>query len=184
MGGGLFANTKIATVDLDMILFCHPKIEKTNQQLKNLHEMYTEQVDDKAGKIEKLKDTFRTVIEKINDPALNDKVKETHRATAREIDADINQQTNEFLELRDRLNRQYSEMKTTLLDDILNDVNEKLTKYAKDNKFDLVLNKSQTIPTVLYASSSIDITEAIVKATNGDVKKMQEKMKELEKSKK
>ena len=185
LAGGLFAaDTKIATVDLDMILLCHPKMDNINQQLKNLHEMYSGQVDDKANKVERLRDTLRTVLDKINDPAANDKVKETNRATAREIDADIVKLTNEFLELRDRLNRQFSETKADLLDAVLDDINEKLSKYAKDIKYDLVLNKSINIPTVLYATSSIDITEAVVKATGGDVKKAQEKVKELERSKK
>ena len=183
MGSGLLADTKIATVDLDMILFCHPKMEKTNQQLKNLHETYSDQVDNKAGKIEKLKESFKAAVEKLNDPAVSDKVKDTTRATARDIEADINKETNEFLALRDRLNKDFADTKANLFDSILDDVNEKLSKYAKDNKYDLVLNKSMNIPTVLYAAPAIDITEAVIKVTGGDVKKSIEKAKELEKQK-
>ena len=179
--GNLFAQTKIATVDLEMVVFCHPKAEATNKHLRDLDDQYMSQLDEKAAKIEKLKETHRAAIEKFNNPAVSEKEKANSRETALELEAKLSKEINEFTELRTRLNKNFTETKANLFDVILNDIEEKLNKYAKDKKIDLVLNKSDTLPVVLFSSPAIDITEDIIKATGGDVKKGLERAKELEK---
>ena len=181
VAGCLFAQTKIAIVDLEMVVFCHPKAESTNKHLRDLDDQYMGQLDEKATKIEKLKETHRAAIDKFNNPAVSEKEKTTSRTTAMELEAELSKQINEFTELRTRLNKNFAETKANLFDVILNDIEEKLGKYAKDKKIDIVLNKSDTIPVVLFSSPAVDITEDVIKATGGDVKRGLERAKELEK---
>jgi len=181
VAGGLFAQTKIATVDLEMVVFCHPKAESTNKHLRDLDDQYMSQLEEKGAKIEKLKETQRAAVEKFNNPAVSEKEKAASRETALELEAKLSKEISEFTELRARLNKNFTETKANLFDVILNDVEDKLSKYAKDKKIDLVLNKSDTIPVVLFASPAIDITEDVIKATGGDVKRGLERAKEMEK---
>jgi len=181
LSGSLFAQTKVATVDLEMVVFCHPKAEGTNKRLREIDDEYMGELEERGKKIEKLRITHREAVEKFNNPAISEKEKTASRNAALEIETELSQLINQFTERRNQLNKNFAETKTILFDIILNDVEEKLAKYAKDKKYDLVLNKSDTIPVVLFASPSIDITEDVIKATGGDIKKGLERAKEMEK---
>ncbi len=66
---------------------------------------------------------------------------------------------------RELENKIFTELKAESdgkMKEVLEDINKTIEKYAKDKKYDLILNRGA----VIYGSDKIDVTEAVSKILN------------------
>ena len=163
---------KIATVDLETVIRCHPETANNKKALEDMRVKYEKQRDDERTKLDKLQENFLMAQDKANDPASSEQVRETSANTAKEIYNDLRKRDEEFRALVVRLQRSLTDMEMNLFEGTMKEVDAKLEKIVKAKGITLVIDKSAgrmgaPVPVVLYASPSIDLTEELVKAMGG-----------------
>ncbi len=141
------ADVKIATVDVAKIINESPAAQKMKKELG-------EASDSVRAKLEKKAESLKKTQQKLEKQkvAANSKEAETFR-----------KQAKEFERLRDDLKadleKKYMQSNKEVSDNVL----KTIEKYAKANKYDLVIDKSEKYQgPILYGTKSVDITDKII----------------------
>ena len=165
---------KIATVNLEKVVICHPETANNKKTLEDMQTRFEKQRSEERAKLNKLRDSFELATEKAEDPASSESARATSLNTAKEIYAELVKKDEEVRNLSTRLQRNLTDTEMNLFEGTMKDVNAKLEKIAKAKGIALVIDTSAgrigaPVPVVLYSAPSIDITDELVKATGGSL---------------
>jgi len=165
---------KIATVNLEKVVICHPETANNKKTLEDMQTRFEKQRSEERAKLNKLRDSFELATEKAEDPASSESARATSLNTAKEIYAELVKKDEEVRNLSARLQRNLTDTEMNLFEGTMKDVNAKLEKIAKAKGIALVIDTSAgrigaPVPVVLYSAPSIDITDELVKATGGSL---------------
>lgn len=158
---------KIGVVDLNELIRQHPDTSPSEKLLEQQAKDMDAEKKEMLDKYEQLKKEFEEVREATENSALNEEGKAQKQKLAEEkfieikkFERDLKQTLGQRQdELRDRGKR----MRDRIVEELKVIVND----YAKDNKFDLVVNSGESalmgLETVLYRSDALDITAEVTK---------------------
>ncbi len=172
---GAFAADKIATVDLETAIGSHPDTDGNKETLRDTQKKYEDQRDALRDKVERLQENFVQASEQANNPALNEKARETQKNIAREILGELQKEEHNLKQLIARLQRSLNETELLLFEGTMKTIDEKIAEISKERGITLVLDKSAIrpgapVPVVLWSAPTIDITEELVKRIGGTIK--------------
>lgn len=91
-----------------------------------------------------------------------------HKATK---EAQLQQQNNEILQLRDEKGKQFASQEQELNEKLLNKLYGYFQRMAKENNFAYILTYKRGVPGVVYGSDSLDITKKVVQGLNAEYRK-------------
>ena len=168
-----FAELTVVTVSMQKLFEGYYKSEQANQRLESIQAQAQAEAQQKQAELEAMASQGRTMQEELQNPVLSDESKAQKQAELQELATQIRQKQAEFQQWNQQtsqnLQQQSADVRGTIIDEIAKVVNEMA---LKDYGADLVLDTSDilgtSVPTVLYASDDLDITDRVMSKLNAD----------------
>jgi len=167
VGVGVCGELKVGTVDVGKVIAAHPQTEANAKVVEREVEDFESERMEMLAKFNKMKDDFDTVREEARNKALSEVTREEKLELAeRKLIAlrEYEQKVREKTYLRQK---QVADQRLRMGMRVVSDVDERIEKYAEENKFDLILDSSgrgmNGVETVIYSRKTIDVTEDILK---------------------
>ena len=173
------ADTKIATVDMDLVILSHPKTEENREKVQALEEAAAAEHNQARGELQAIADKIKEQAAIAQRPTSADAVRATARAEAEKL----RDQLQERLEKARRAEAETTaKIRREALDrfaDIKKDVGEKLAAIAAAKGLDLILDSAATrsgmpLPLVVWSADALDLTDEAIAAVGGDRKAAEE----------
>lgn len=150
---------KVVYIDYDSLVQNYDFFKKIQRDLEvKLKNSEAELV----SKQKKLEDDYETYMK--GQSMMTDQ----HKATK---EAQLQQQNNEILQLRDEKGRQFASQEQELNEKLLNKLYGYFQRMAKENNFAYILTYKRGVPGVVYGSDSLDITKQVVEGLNAEYRK-------------
>ncbi len=167
------AELTVLTVSMQKLFDGYYKSEQANQRLESIREQAVSEAQEKEKELQGFADQIRAMQEELQNPVLSDESKEAKQAELQQLAAQGQQRQREFQQWQqatmNNLNQQGQDIRRSLIEEIMKLVNEIA---LRDYDADLVLDTSDIlgsgVPTVIYASDSMDITEKVLVKLNAD----------------
>jgi len=167
------AELTIRTVSMQKLFDNYYKQEQANQRLESIREQAMSEMEEKQKELQGFADRIRSMQEELQNPVLSDESKATKQAELQQVAAEAQQTQREFQQWQqatsNNLNQQGQDIRNSLIDEILKLVNEIA---LRDYDADLVLDTSDIlgsgVPTVIYSSADMDITDKVLVKLNAD----------------
>ncbi len=152
------ANLKIAYVEVDSLMtqFEFAKEKSAELEKKSLNARKT--LNQKGQQFQNAANNFQ---QKLQNNGF------TSREQAESVQAALQRQQNDLAALQARLENELASEQQKFLQAIQDSLNNFLTIYNKDKKYDVILNKSS----ILYAGKKFDITQEVINGLNKRYKK-------------
>lgn len=139
------APTKIGVVDLDRLVQESPQAKKAKQ---NMAQRFAK----RQGELEQASDHLQSEIDRLKNDS--DKMSDDQRD---KLSSTIRDDKHQLQIEQSQYNDDVSDAEQKELDHLRSELRQVIDEYAKDNGYDLILGDS-----ALYASDSVDITDAIL----------------------
>jgi len=145
-----FAQTKIGIVNTQKVLELMPDVKAANAQLDTVNKTYQAQMKALLDEYQKQEADLSDPTKKYPEPVLQDKQK-AFKALQERIQA-----------FREDANQDIQKKQDELMAPIRKKISDGISAVSKEQKLDVVLDSSQQ-GVVLYASDTIDVTDAVMK---------------------
>lgn len=119
-------------------------------------------IEDKRKDVEKRTEDINLLKQKLETQGMVIKKEEKTR-----IEEEVEDKIRELKAITERLNRELRQREQKFVRDILEEIQEVVKVYGKDNGYDLILDKRE----VLYGPEGMDVTSEIVKIINKRLEK-------------
>ena len=144
----VFAQGKIAIIDVQSITFQSKAGQKSINELKSLEQASLKKIEAKRAEVKKLADSINNQKASLSPSALQDK------------NLELNRKSVELERLEKDLQAEFQTAQAKKWDSILKEVEPVINDYAKEKGFDLVFIAQPGI--LAYANPAIDITKEII----------------------
>ncbi len=162
-----FAETKIATIDLEKVVRLHPNTASDKKLLEKTLQDYTQEADALEAAAVAARKEFEAVAADMRNPALGEKAKKKAEEEARAKFEAAKQAEQAAIEKKRSLQRNLTDQEVRMLKRTLDEIEDVIAKYAKDNGVSAVLPTSGAklgiAPAVFWTDDSLDITAEIMK---------------------
>ena len=183
---------RIVTVDLNRIFNEYYKTPVASGKLKETADSYTKEQEEMVAQYRKQVEELNKLREDSEKSEYSAEVKEQKKKAVQEKLAET-QKSQRDIEEYSRSHRQVLEQQTARMrQGIIKEITEVISKESRDAGYLYVLDKSgntlNSVPTILYAQDSLDITDDILKILNknkpAETSKPEEKKTDEKKSEK
>lgn len=173
------ADTKIATVDMDLVVLSHPKNEENREQVAKIEEQAAETRNQARGELAALEEKLKEALEKAQKPTLSDAERAEARAEAQKLRAQGQQKLEAArraeAESAGKIRREALERFAA----VKKDVDEKIAALAAEKGLDLILDSAAMrsglpLPLVVWSAKPLDLTDEVIAAVGGDRKTAEE----------
>lgn len=144
----VFAQSKIAIIDVQAITFQSQAGKKSIDELKSLEAASLKKIEAKRAEVKKLADSINNQKASLSPSALQDK------------NLELNRKSVELERLEKDLQAEFQTAQAKKWDGILKEVEPVINDYAKEKGFDLVFIVQPGI--LAYANPAVDITKEII----------------------
>lgn len=144
----VFAQSKIAIIDVQAITFQSKAGQKSIEELKVLEQSALKKLEAKRAEVKKLADSINNQKASLSPSALQDK------------NLELNKQSVELERLEKDLQTEFQTAQAKKWDGILKEVEPVINDYAKEKGYDLVFIVQPGI--LAYANPAVDITKDII----------------------
>ncbi len=144
----VFAQGKIAIIDVQAITFQSKAGQKSIEELKGLEQTALKKIEAKRTEVKKLADSINNQKASLSPSALQDK------------NLELNRKSVELERLEKDLQAEFQTAQAKKWDGILKEVEPVINDYAKEKGFDLVFIVQPGI--LAYANPAVDITKEII----------------------
>ncbi|MGC9452853.1 MAG: OmpH family outer membrane protein [Oceanipulchritudo sp.] len=167
------AELTVVTVSMQKLFDGYYKSAEANQRLESIREQAVSEAQEKEKELQGMAEKIRTMQEELQNPVLSDESKEEKQAELQQIAQEGQQKQAEFQQWQQQtmnnLNQRGQEIRRTLIEEIVKVVNELALKdYSADLVFDTSDILGSGVPTVLYATDDLDITDKVLIKLNAD----------------
>ena len=167
------AELSVVTVSMQKLFDGYYKSAEANERLESLRENAVAEAQEKEKELQAVVETVNSKQEELQNPMLSEDAKAEKQAELQTIVQEGRQKQAQFQQWQQQtmneLNQRGQEIRRTLIEEIVKLVNEIA---LRDFDADLVLDTSDIVgsgvPTVLYASDNLDITEKVLAKLNED----------------
>ena len=166
------AETKIATIDMELVIISHPKTKENRQVLISLQKDLEKQRDEILNTIKPTVEKFKAAIEAAQDDSLKDSTKKARLDEARAIENRLRKEEDVVKEKIGDLQMDFQKKELELFKSVVDQIDVVVKAYVQKEKITIVLDSSAMrtsapISIVVFSDESIDITEKIIEATGG-----------------
>jgi outer membrane protein len=184
LGGSAFAQTKIATVNLEKLFANYWKTRQANQVLEDNAAKMKKSHDDLLENFRKAKEDYQKLLDSASDPVVSTDERDKRKKNAEDKLKDLKALDEEIGKFEREASANISAQKDTYRKRILDEIKLVISGKAKSAGYVLVVDSgAQTYmadpsgpyytPTLLYIETNTDITDAVLTQLNsgapGDV---------------
>lgn len=167
------AELTIVTVSMQKLFDGYYKSAEANQRLESIREQAVSEAQTKEKELQAMAEQLRTMQEELQNPVLSDESKAEKQGELQQLAQEGQQKQAEFQQWQQQtmnnLNQRGQEIRRTLIEEIVKVSNEvALKEYTADLVMDTSDILGSGVPTVLYASDDLDITDKVLIKLNAD----------------
>ena len=170
MSVAAFADLKVGTVNMIHLVELHPTHESNKTLVKSTNDDYKAKLDAKQDAIKSLLDDARKVYEDMQNPMLSASAKADAQKKLDGMQQKVNAARQDLLRSEQNYRETMNDLETRLLKMETSDIRAKISAYAKEKKFDLIIDSTMAA----YANDDLDVTDDILRAMKVDPAKRQE----------
>ena len=176
---------RIVTVDLNKIFNDYYKTPIASAKLKETADSFNKELDDTLTNYKKGIDELNKLREDQDKPEYTAEVREQKRKAVADKLAETQKMQRDIDDYRTTHRKILDEQVQRMRQTILKEINDIVSKEARDAGYQIVLDKSGNtlngIPSVVYSQDSLEITDDIIKILNKNQPKTTETPKPAEK---
>ena len=165
-----FADVKVGTVNMIHLVELHPTHESNKTLVKSSNDDYKAKLDAKQDALKALLDDARKVYEDMQNPMLSASAKADAQKKLDGMQQKVNAARQDLLRSEQTYRETMNDLETRLLKMETSDIRAKISAYAKEKKFDLIIDSTMAA----YANDALDVTDDILRAMKVDPAKRQE----------
>lgn len=158
------ADLKIGTVNMIHLVELHPTHESNKTLVKSSNDDYKAKLDTKQDALKDLLDEARKTYEDMQNPMLSASAKADAQKKLDGMQQKINAARQDLIRSEQTYRETMNDLETRLLKMETSDIRAKISAYAKENKFDLIIDSTMAA----YANDSLDVTDDILRALKVD----------------
>lgn len=161
-----FAETKVATIDIEKIVRLHPNTERDKKQLEQTLKDYTAQAEVLEKSAVDARKAFEAAAAEVRNPALSDSARKRAEEKAKAKFDEAKEAEERAISTKRSLQRNLTNEEIRMLKETVGKVQEVVELYAKANGISVVLptsgSKLGIAPAAFWSEPSLDITSAIM----------------------
>ena len=164
------AEVKIGTVDMVALVRLHPQHESNKALVKSTDKDYKAKLDRQQESVKALAAEGKKVQADLSNPMLSQSAKEAAQKKIGELQQKVLSAQQELYAAAQHYQSELADLEGRLLKIETADLRTKISAYAKENGYDLILDEAAAG----FANPSLDVTDEILKALNVDPAKRKE----------
>ena len=169
-GPGLFAQNKIATIDLKRVFDGYWKTQQADGSLREKAAEFEKKNKLMVEDYQKATEEYKKVLDSANDAAVSIEEKDKRKKAAEAKLLEINEIEQSIKQFERSARAQISEQQRLMREKILNEIRELINTKAKAADYNLVIDTAaesiNTTPVILFKSGQADLTDAILTQLN------------------
>lgn len=167
------AELTVVTVSMEKLFDDYHKSEDAESRLESIREQAVQEAQEREQSLQEEMQSLQEMQEDMDNPMLSDDAKSTKQQELQQRIQELRQKQAEAQQWQQQtaneIQRQNQEVRGELIDEIVKVVNDiALKQHNADIVFDTSDILGSGVPTVLYADSSLDITDKVLKELNKD----------------
>ena len=170
--GATAQNFKIGIVDMKEVFAEYYKTKDAEKSVNEGKAVAKQQLDERNAKYKSLISKWQEMQKMINDPAINEVLREQKQKEANGIAAEAKALEREMAEFRARRERQLQEQVMRMRKGILDEIKGIVVDRARRDNYDLVFDKSglgvNGVPFLLHSKDAVDFSKDVIAALNKD----------------
>lgn len=174
MAAAVFAEVKIGTVDMMLLVRNHPSYETNKALLTSTESDYQKQMDGMKSELESIQDEGKKLADEYRNPMLAQAEKDKLEKKLQEVQTRFMKQQQALRNEAMRNQQNLSDLEARLLKAQAADLKKRIANYAEKEGIDIVMDASAA----LYSKKSFDVTDAILKDMGVDPKAAKAKEKD------
>lgn len=163
----VFADVKIGTVDMVLLVRNHKNYEDNKRLLTSTETEYKQKLETKKSDLQSIQDEGRKLADELRNPMLSDATKKSLENRLVEIQNRFIKAQQDIRSEAMRSEQDLSELEARLLRFQAQDIKKSIQKFAEGAGYDMILDSSAT----LYAKESHDVTDGVLKEMGVDPEK-------------
>ncbi|GDY20726.1 hypothetical protein LBMAG56_20720 [Verrucomicrobiota bacterium] len=169
-GPGLFAQNKIATIDLKRVFDGYWKTQQADGSLREKAAEFEKKNKLMVEDYQKATEEYKKVLDSANDAAVSIEEKDKRKKAAEAKLLEINEIEQSIKQFERSARAQISEQQRLMREKILNEIRELINTKAKAAEYNLVIDTAaesiNTTPVILFKSGQADLTDEILTQLN------------------
>ena len=165
-----FADLKMGTVNMLHLVELHPTHESNKTLVKSSNDDYKAKLDSKQDALKAMLDEARKVYEDMQNPMLSATAKADAQKKLDGMQQKVNAARQDLIRSEQNYRETMNDLETRLLKMETSDIRAKISAYAKEKKFDLIIDSTMAA----FANDDLDVTDDILRAMKVDPAKRQE----------
>ena len=169
-GPGLFAQNKIATIDLKRVFDGYWKTQQADGSLREKAAEFEKKNKLMVEDYQKATEEYKKILDSANDAAVSIEEKDKRKKAAEAKLLEINEIEQSIKQFERSARAQISEQQRLMREKILNEIRELINTKAKAAEYNLVIDTAaesiNTTPVILFKSGQADLTDEILTQLN------------------
>lgn len=162
------ANIQIATVDLERTFQEYHKAQEARERLQRQAERAQADMADMQEEGEILQERFRTVVQRLQNPATSDEAREEAQEEAQSLQQQLQLKQQELQEHFQRTQETLQRRERSIISSHIDEIRQVVHQVASERDVDLVLNSNPGANQVLFVDASFDITDEVIAKLNAE----------------
>jgi len=159
-----FADMKVGTVNMVHLIELHPTHESNKALVKSTSDDYKSKLEAKQDALKSMAEEAKKTYDDMQNPMLSATAKAEAQKKLEALQQKGNAARQELLRADQHYREEMTDLETRLLRLETSDIRAKISAYAKEKGFDLILDATMAA----YAKDSLDVTDDILKAMKVD----------------
>ena len=159
-----FADLKIGTVNMIHLVELHPTHESNKALVKSSNDDFKAKLDEKQDALKAMLDDARKTYDDLQNPMLSATAKADAQKKLDGMQQKVNAARQDLIRSEQNYRETMNDLETRLLKMETSDIRAKISVYAKEKGYDLVIDSTMAA----YANDSLDVTDDILRALNVD----------------
>ena len=159
-----FADLKIGTVNMIHLVELHPTHESNKALVKSSNDDFKAKLDEKQDALKAMLDDARKTYDDLQNPMLSASAKADAQKKLDGMQQKVNAARQDLIRSEQNYRETMNDLETRLLKMETSDIRAKISVYAKEKGYDLVIDSTMAA----YANDDLDVTDDILKAMNVD----------------
>ena len=159
-----FADLKICTVNMIHLVELHPTHESNRALVKSSNDDFKSKLDEKQDALKAMIDDARKTYDDMQNPMLSASAKADAQKKLDAMQQKVNAARQDLIRSEQNYRETMNDLETRLLKMETSDIRAKISAYAKEKKFDLIIDSTMAA----YANDALDVTDDILRAVKVD----------------
>ena len=166
LGLPVFAQTKIATVDMQKIFSAYYKTKLADAQLQKRQSDLRKDLKDMSDGIDKAEADYKQALEQSDDLAISTEERDKRKQAAADLLKDLDDRKVAAEQYQRQAQSTFQDMNLRMRNGLIADIQKAVADKAKAGAYTMVLNSAANEVVVYSAGGDTDLTDATIKELN------------------